>query len=657
MLTHISTQDRLPSEASVALMSPFSIDELIQTSARCPTASSPGIDGLPYEVLSLIFRTESMQPFILHIYNQALTSGFFPKSWTSTCTVLLPKKGDLNLLQNWRPISLINIDAKVFARLLSARLLTHCSSLIHDAQKGFMPQRFIGDNGLMMQLAKIEAEKKHSTEICLLLDQEKAYDRVHPEYLRKVMLQFGFPPSLVSTICKLFFETHIHLNINGFITTPFTQERGLRQGDPLSPLLFNIAFDPFLRSIVNDTAIKGFQYRASPTPSDDFQRFCVRYDEYAQASNAKLNLGKIEAFSLSGRPNPTWQSFLATQGITTWHDRNSTSAIRYLVFPIYSSIAQRNAFVNELTLKIQKACALQSQRNLSFRGRVTVMNTLIYSKLWYVLRLLSVPQPDLQKFASIGYQFVTQSVFPKFKQEFLFVDRQVGGLKLLNPSKQQLVLQWKWLRPLLLSHNSRSVSTIIHYLTYSIQHHFVAIDPLLPLLFPLRRKGPLGKTNELNIFTNLFRTMDALDKSYQHTQLSPATCLQLPLSSIHRFDNPLPEHVAAGPNTPNGPSSPIARLSLRSWSKIQVSDVFFFDSHRGCLRKKRRTDIDPFPFLISRFFKALEKKRYLARTFFSAQLCDTSQLYTLYPDEYDRLRSICRWLGTTRSFLCQNVHC
>ncbi|KAG1031815.1 hypothetical protein G6F25_011809 [Rhizopus arrhizus] len=629
MLTHISTQDRLPSEASVALMTPFSI------------------------------------------------------GWTSTCTVLLPKKGDLNLLQNWRPISLINIDAKVFARLLSARLLTHCSSLIHDAQKGFMPQRFIGDNGLMMQLAKIEAEQKQSAEICLLLDQEKAYDRVHPEYLRKVMLQFGFPPSLVSTICKLFFETHIHLNINGFITTPFTQERGLRQGDPLSPLLFNIAFDPFLRSVVNDTAIKGFQYRASPTPSglhlvppppvkilayaddiavffqnqDDFQRFCVRYDEYAQASNAKLNLGKTEAFSLSGCPNPTWQYFLSTQGITTWHDHNSTSAIRYLGFPIYSSIARRNAFVNELTLKIQRACALQSQRNLSFRGRVTVMNTLIYSKLWYVLRLLSVPQPDLQKFASIGYQFVTQSVFPKFKQEFLFVDRQVGGLKLLNPSKQQLVLQWKWLRPLLLSHNSRSVSTIIHYLTYSIQHHFDAIDPLLPLLFLLRRKGPLGKTNELNIFTNLFRTMDALDKSYQHIQLSPATCLQLPLSSIHRFDNPLPEHAAAGPNTPNGPSSPIARLSLRSWSKIQVSDVFFFDSHRGCLRKKRRTDIDPFPFLISRFFKALEKKRYLARTFFSAQLCDTSQLYTLYPDGYDRLRSICRWLGTTRSFLCQNVHC
>ncbi|KAG1442637.1 hypothetical protein G6F46_013015 [Rhizopus delemar] len=298
--------------------------------------------------------------------------------------------------------------------------------------------------------------------------------------------------------------------------------------------------------------------------TSDFHRFCARYDEYAQASNAKLNLGKTEAFSLSGRPHPTWQSFLLTQGITTWHDRNPPSAVRYLGFPIYSSIAQRNAFVNELILKIQNACALHSQRQLSFRGRVTVMNTLIYSKLWYVLRLTSVPQPTLQKLASIGYQFVTQSVFPKFKQEFLFVDRQVGGLKLLSPSKQQLVLQWKWLRPLLLPRNSGSVSTIVLYLSYSIQHHFDAIDPLFPLFFPSSRKGFLGRTNTLNIFTNLFRTMDALDKSYQYTQPSPATCLQLPLSNIHRFDNSLPEHAAAGPSTPISPSSPLAGLSLRS---------------------------------------------------------------------------------------------
>ncbi|KAG1314597.1 hypothetical protein G6F64_001345 [Rhizopus arrhizus] len=646
ILTHITEQDRLSAAATDSLLEPFTYDDLLQASARCPKASSPGNDGLPYEALSFVFRTESLQPLVLSVYNQALLSGLFPPSWTSTCTVLLPKKGDLNLLRNWRPISLINTDAKVFTRLLSGRILGHCSHLIHDVQKGFMPHRFIGDNGLMMQLVKTEAEQRKSSEIGLLLDQEKAYDRVHPDYLRKVMLKFGFPASFVSTICHLFFETQIHINLNGFITSPFTQERGLRQGDPLSPVLFNIAFDPFLRSIENDSILQGFQFHPATNSSglhldppppvkvlayaddvavflrnqDDFDRLCVLYDTYAQASNANLNLNKTEAFSLSGNPHPQWQIFLSSQGISTWHDYNSPAALRYLGFAIYSSITQRNGFINDLLLKINHACALQSQRQLSFRGRVTVMNTLIYSKLWYVLRLLSVPRSTLKKFASIGYQFVTQKVFPKLKHEFLFANRPAGGLKLLDPSKQQLVLQWKWIRPLILVHNHRSFTKIILYLTYSIKHHFNTADHLLPLLFPSCRTGALGNSSKLNIFTNIFQAMDALGRCYQDTHISPATSFQLALPNVIRFSNPLQEPIGAEPSVPNDPSPPFARLKLNSWGKIQVSDAFTYDHRRGYLRRKTRTELTSYPRLIARFFRAIDNQDIWMEPFF-LRLC------------------------------------
>ncbi|KAG1320952.1 hypothetical protein G6F63_014012 [Rhizopus arrhizus] len=143
-----------------------------------------------------------------------------------------------------------------------------CSKIIHRVQKGFMPGRFIGDNGLLMQLVKTEAEQRQSTEVGLLLDQEKAYDRVNPEYLKQVLLKFGFPSTLVQIIDKLFFETQIQINVNGFFTSSFQQSRGLRQGDPLSPLLFNIAFDPFLRSIESDNELQGFQFRQAANPAD-----------------------------------------------------------------------------------------------------------------------------------------------------------------------------------------------------------------------------------------------------------------------------------------------------------------------------------------------------------------------------------------------------
>lgn len=122
---------RLIVSASSALIRPFDFEELAQASAHSPAAGSSGIDGIPYEALLFLFRTNSLRNLVTLVYNQALSKGVFPPSWSSTCTVFLPEKGNLNLLQNWRPISLINTDAKIFARLLTQRMIRRCSSIIY----------------------------------------------------------------------------------------------------------------------------------------------------------------------------------------------------------------------------------------------------------------------------------------------------------------------------------------------------------------------------------------------------------------------------------------------------------------------------------------------------------------------------------------------
>ncbi|KAI7873418.1 hypothetical protein K492DRAFT_116604, partial [Lichtheimia hyalospora FSU 10163] len=100
------------------LISEFIIDDLLDGAKRAPKHSSPGPDGLPYSTWYLVFQHPQYQELACRIFNSALQQSVYPPSWQETCVTLLPKKGDLQSLRNWRPISLINTDAKIFTRLL-----------------------------------------------------------------------------------------------------------------------------------------------------------------------------------------------------------------------------------------------------------------------------------------------------------------------------------------------------------------------------------------------------------------------------------------------------------------------------------------------------------------------------------------------------------
>jgi hypothetical protein len=171
------------------------------------------------------------------------------------------------------------------------------------------------------------AQRTNLPGVTLCLDQEKAYGRVHPQYLQACLNKFGFLQSLVTSIISLFFAASLCINVNGFLTAPILQARGLRQGDPLSPLLFNLAIEPLLHSIWPSPLISGFTFlrpqwpnftslpRSSPplkalAYADDVLVFLTRPTElqtllylvslYVKTSNVRLNRGKALAVSLSG---------------------------------------------------------------------------------------------------------------------------------------------------------------------------------------------------------------------------------------------------------------------------------------------------------------------------------------------------------------------
>ncbi|KAG1142122.1 hypothetical protein G6F38_007956 [Rhizopus arrhizus] len=626
LLETIPISDSITTNDADLLLEPFTLDDLLNATNRTPRRSSPGMDGLPYEILKLLFSHNGISRLVVQVFNDALLTGVFPPSWQTSCVSLLPKKGDLTTLRNWRPIALINTDAKVFTRLLNSRLMNTLETKICQHQLGFMPGRFIGENGRILQLAMTAASISRSSAVGMLLDQEKAYDRVHPDYLSQVLSRFGVPPQLNNSIMNLFFSTQVSINVNGFLTKPFQAQRGLRQGDPLSPLLFNLAFDPFLRLIDQDASFQGFNFAppqfvepppphppysnipsASTPPAvkalayaddvlvilssfQDFDRLQAAISTYAAASNAHLNYNKTQAFSLSGATLPEWQQFLTDHHISTWHDAQSLSPLRYLGYPVYSSPQQRNVFMEQLITSISNACNIHSQRQLSIRGRATVLNSLILSRLWHVLRLVPLAKSQLSRIRSISSRFMNGGSFPRISYATLILPRTAGGVKLLDPESQYKALQWRWLLHLLQPLGIECTVTdfplpSIPYCKYLLQLQSAAPDDLpssyiWPLLFPSFRSSYLS-TKSLHSFSTLFKSIDSITSStLDDIVLSPTTYLCLPLSIII---------------SPSCTSSPLPHIfSSRTFKKMIGSHILRLDPVNHHLRFRHFTSTEIF---------------------------------------------------------------
>ncbi|KAL2937498.1 LINE-1 reverse transcriptase-like protein [Bienertia sinuspersici] len=249
----------ISAEQAQCLMRPFSMEDVKNALFSIDGGKSPGPDGFnsSFFKLSWPILGNEISAVVLDFFQ----TGRLLREINNTNITLIPKVNNPMSVTDFRPIAYCNTIYKIISKMLCSRLKEILPDLISDYQSGFIKGRKIFHNICIIQDLIGKYKRKNSPPGCMFkVDIRKAYDSIRWEFLDQLLRKLNFPTQFVDWIMMCVSTPAFSLNINGETCGYFKGKRGLRQGDPISPLLFVICMDYLSRLLVLVGKNKGFDY-------------------------------------------------------------------------------------------------------------------------------------------------------------------------------------------------------------------------------------------------------------------------------------------------------------------------------------------------------------------------------------------------------------
>lgn len=422
------------------LISEITSKEINLAISKLKTNKTPGADGYPSEWYKT-YR-EILIPVLQKTFNWVLKKGEIPNSWREATISAIPKEDkDVMECSNYRPISVLNQDYRLFTAILARRLENILPGIIQLDQTGFIKERQTQDNIRRTLHVMQHIHDKKLEAIIMGMDAEKAFDSVRWVFLYKVLGKFNFHRSFIETVQALYTAPSARIKINGSLSGSISLKRGCRQGCSASPLLFAIFLEPLSQSVRQNKNIEGIKMDGGvqklalfaddvliylSNPNSSLPELMTLFGQFGQISGYKINVQKTQVLSYNYTPTEkvkqlyklNWnQESMKYLGIHLTHDLCRLKTANYI--PLITKIKEDIERWNLIPYT-------------TIASRVEVIKINVLPRILYLFQNLPVELSNNEfiewdKFIS---RYLWQGKRPRIKYRTLQLSKAKGGLAL-----------------------------------------------------------------------------------------------------------------------------------------------------------------------------------------------------------------------------------